>query len=164
MKTPTPPITDHLPLAIRAFAGRQFVDLPEPAKGKPKRKASQTGASPWTLIFDTETTTDAGQSLRFGTYQVRHDGELRFAGIFYTPDGVTPDELLHIQSYGAAHSLDVLTRDEFADEIFYKIGFQLRASIVGFNLPFDLSRIGIGHDSARNEMRGGFTFRATAPP
>lgn len=154
-----PAVTDYLPVAIRAFAGRQETDIPKIVLRQPKRQPSRTNASPWTLIFDTETTTDAGQSLRFGTYQVRYNGERRFAGIFYPPEGVTPDELLHMQSYAEAHNLDLLTRDQFADEIFYKIGFQLRASIVGFNLPFDISRIAIGHDSARNEMRGGFTFK-----
>ena len=161
-REPTPAVTDYLPVAIRAFAGRQAAHPPEIATNQPKRKASRASASPWTLIFDTETTTDAGQSLRFGTYQVRHNGELRFAGIFHALDGVTPDELLQIESYAAAHGLDVLTRDQFADEIFYKIGFQLRATIIGFNLPFDISRIAIGHESARNEMRGGFTFKLSS--
>lgn len=154
-----PPVTNHLPVAIRAFAGRRFVEVCESQSRKPKRKASVTAASPWTLVFDTETMTDAGQSLRFGTYQVRQNGELHCAGIFYAPDGVTSDELLRLESYAETHNLDLLTRDEFADQIFYKIGYQLRASIVGFNLPFDISRIAIGHDSARNEMRGGFTFK-----
>jgi hypothetical protein len=161
-REPTPAVTDYLPVAIRAFAGRQAAHPPEIATNQPKRKASRASASPWTLIFDTETTTDAGQSLRFGTYQVRHNGELRFAGIFHALDGVTPDELLQIESYAAAHGLDVLTRDQFADEIFYKIGFQLRATIIGFNLPFDISRIAIGHESARNEMRGGFTLKLSS--
>ena len=38
--------------------------------------------------------------------------------------------------------------------------YDLRASIVGFNLPFDISRLAIKHGSARGKaMRGGFTFK-----
>ena len=52
----------------------------------------------------------------------------------------------------------VLTRAEFAEEIFYKSGYAVGAQIVGFNLPFDLSRLAIRHGSARRSMRGGFSL------
>lgn len=81
----SPGITDHLPIALRAFASPQFVEVKEPRTAPPKRKRSKVPASPWTLIFDTETRTDAGQALRFGTYQVRRAGELHGGGIFYEP-------------------------------------------------------------------------------
>ena len=35
-----------------------------------------------TLIFDTETTTDPSQRLRFGAYQLRHNGALLERGYF----------------------------------------------------------------------------------
>lgn len=159
---PIPPISDHLPIALRAFAGPQFVELVDETKVKPKRQKSRLGASPWAIIFDTETTTDAGQSLRFGTYQVRHSGELHGSGIFYDPEGVTVDELATLRRYTAANGLKLLTREEFADNIFFGIGYQFRATIIGFNLPFDLSRIAISHGSARTEMRGGFTFKLSS--
>lgn len=38
--------------------------------------------SRWTLVFDTETRTDAAQNIRFGTYQVREGDRLHEAGIF----------------------------------------------------------------------------------
>lgn len=151
-----PPITDHLPIALRAFATPQFREIVDP---KPKRKASKVRASEWALVFDTETTTDAGQSLRFGTYQVRKAGELREAGIFYDPDGVANAELDALRKYANAHNLQLLSRDEFADQVFYRIGYSFRGTIIGFNLPFDISRIAIDHNSARGEMRGGFSFK-----
>jgi hypothetical protein len=41
----------------------------------------------------------------------------------------------------------------------------LAATIVGFNLPFDLSRLAIRHGSARGRtMRGGFTFQLSRDP
>jgi hypothetical protein len=161
---PAPDITDHLPIALRAFAGPQFVELKEPRTSPPRRKRSKVAASPWTLIFDTETTTDAGQALRFGTYQVRRAGELFGGGIFYEPSTVTAAELETLRSYAESAGLTLLTRDEFAERIFYGIGYACRATIVGFNLPFDISRIAIRHGSARNEMRGGFSFALSDNP
>lgn len=154
-----PPITDHLPVALRAYAVPSGVAAIDPAKARPKRRPSKVAASPWTIVFDTETTTDAGQSLRFGSYQVRNAGELQDAGLFYAPDGVMPGELETLRRHADANGLRLLTRDEFADQVFFAIGWQLRATIIGFNLPFDISRIAIGHGSARTSMRGGFTFK-----
>lgn len=154
-----PPITDHLALAIRAYAAPQAVAEIEPRKVKGKRRGSRAGASDWQVIFDTETTSDAGQALRFGTYQVRKSGELKEAGIFYAPDGVTPAELDTLRRHADASGLRLLTRDQFADDIFFAIGWQLRATIIGFNLPFDIARIAIRHSPARTGMRGGFSFK-----
>lgn len=164
--TTIPPITDHLPIAIRAFAGPQYTVLSAPDDSKPKRRRPITPASEWTLIFDTETTADAAQALRFGAYQFRKSDELDEAGILYDPDGVTPAELECLSAYAAAHGLRLRTRDEFIDEVFFARAFGLRARIVGFNLPFDISRLAIKHGSARTPMsddggamRGGFTFK-----
>lgn len=164
-----PPITDHLPIAIRAFAGPKFTVLPETGGGKPKCSRAIAPASGWTLIFDTETTTDPGQALRFGTYQFRKDGELDEEGIFYEPAGVTADERERLESYAFTHGLEVRTREEFVDEVFFARAYALRATIVGFNLPFDISRLAIKHGTAKtpldaetSTMRGGFTFKLSA--
>jgi hypothetical protein len=47
----------------------------------------------------------------------------------------------------------------FVDDVFYGLAYDLRATIVGFNLPFDLSRLAVRHGPARSKMRGGFTFQ-----
>src|SRR5271166_4770057 len=52
----------------------------------------------------------------------------------------------------------LLTRTEFVDEVFYGSAYAVGAQIVGFNLPFDLSRLAIRHASARRGMRGGFSL------
>src|SRR4051794_5904889 len=101
----SPEITDRLPIALRAFAGPKFVELKEPQTSAPKRKRSEVPASPWTLVFDTETRTDAGQALRFGTYQVRRAGELHGSGIFYQPTTVSAAELEVLRSYARAAGL-----------------------------------------------------------
>ncbi|MBB3956260.1 DNA polymerase domain-containing protein [Novosphingobium sediminicola] len=160
-----PPISDELAIAIRAYSERKSNGTDEP---KPFRKPndSATPASPWVLVFDTETTTDAGQALRFGTYQLRRADKLVEAGLFYDPDGVTPDELRVLTDYARAHDLMLCDRDAFVDGVFFAKAYRFRATIVGFNLPFDISRLAIAHGTARaplgdeaNAMRDGFTFR-----
>jgi hypothetical protein len=167
MAPTSPTVTEELPLALRAYVAPTFRTLPGDDGAKPKRAAkTKAPASPWTLIFDTETTTDAEQSLRFGTYQFRRGSELDEAGIFYDPEGVTTDELDTLRSHADANGQTLRTRDAFADEVFFARAYQLRATIVGFNLPFDISRLAIAHGSARTPldsetggMHGGFTFK-----
>jgi len=64
---------------------------------------------------------------------------------------------------------------DFIDNVFYEVGYHFRAAIVGFNLPFDLSRLAVDHEAARavtfsrkddpdikvtsRSMVGGFTFQ-----
>ena len=164
---PTLPITDELPIAIRAYAGPAFRHLPEPSDAKVKRprKDSVAPSSGRVLIFDTETESNAAQPLRFGTYQYRNGEALEEAGIFYDPEGVTADELIAIRNYATAHKLTLRTRDKFVDDVFFAQAYQHRATIVGFNLPFDISRLAIRHGTARvpidsetSTMRGAFTF------
>ncbi|MEO6247141.1 MAG: hypothetical protein ABIO85_00975 [Sphingomicrobium sp.] len=161
-----PPITDFLPIALRAYTGPTFTILPDPNKPPRKERKPALPASDFTLIFDTETTTDAAQALRFGTYQFRCGEELDEAGIFYDPEGVLPSELEVIGQHAALHGLKLRTRTEFVDEVFFQRAYMLRATIVGFNLPFDISRIAISHGTAKTPlaqdkapMRGAFTFK-----
>ena len=152
-----PDITDELPISLRAYA---VPDLS--AKAQTKRsypKSSAVAASDYTLVFDCETTADHAQSLRFGTYQAWQANVLKECGIFYAPDNVHDAELALLRTFADIQNLKLLTRGEFVDDIFYGFAYRLRARIVGFNLPFDISRIAIRHNSARGKMRGGFTFK-----
>jgi hypothetical protein len=115
--------------------------------------------SKWSLILDTETTTDPSQRLRFGCYQLRKGEVLDEAGLFFDPDVLTEDERRTLETFAALHSLKCMTHTEFVEDIFFKRGYELRATIVGFNLPFDISRLALGWVPARGKMRGGFSFR-----
>ncbi len=165
-----PPVTDDLPIAIRAYAEPTYRVLKDPKIPPDKlRRKRIPSASPWTLAFDTETTTDVSQALRFGTYQLRNAGDLVEAGIFYAADGVTAGELALLRRYAESNGLILRTRDEFADKIFFRRAYQLRATVIGFNLPFDISRLAISHNSARTPsngeaaaMHGGFTFKLSS--
>lgn len=162
-----PPITDELPIAIRAYACR--TKQRSPSKGKAPKRV--TPASDYCLIFDTETASDAALAMRFGAYQWRYAGELIEAGLIYDPEGVSADELKLLQSTAEAGDLRLRSRAEFIDEVFYGLAYQLRATIIGFNLPFDISRFALSHGTARVSrdadapaMRGGFTFRLSERP
>lgn len=142
------PATDPLPIALRSYA--------EAPKARPLRRG--IGASSWTLTFDCETTTDAGQALRFGAYQLRNGERLVEAGLFYDPAGMPAAQVMALRAFAKRERLFVRTRDEFVDEVLFQRAYQLRARIVGFNLPFDISRLAIAHGPARGAMYGGFTF------
>lgn len=142
------PAPEHLPIALRAYA----------VAPKARKPRDGIGASDWTLTFDCETRTDAGQALRFGAFQLRKGDAVKFAGLFHDPQELSAAELETLQAYAKRHKLLAMTRDEFADEWLFLRSYQLRARIVGFNLPFDISRLAIDHGIARGAMYGGFTF------
>lgn len=156
------PDEQPLPIAVRAYVCKtdQKPKLPIKRTGRRKRPVP----SEWVLVFDTETTSDAAQKLRFGTYQVRKCSDLMEAGVFYDPETLNEAEQVTLKDYAAKHELTIMTVQEFIEDIFYRVGYKYRASIVGFNLPFDISRLAIDHAPARGTrhnkiMRGGFTFK-----
>jgi hypothetical protein len=86
--------------------------------------------------------------------------ELDEAGLFYDPAIVNDDELGLLRQARLDRGSKLRTVSEFVDEVLFDRAYDLRASIVGFNLPFDISRLAIKHGSARGKaMHGGFTFK-----
>jgi hypothetical protein len=154
-----PPPGEARLIAVRAFAtessSTEDDDCGEEWQGDCKRP----GPSQSVLIFDTETTGDAAQQLRVGAYQFRQDGELAVAGLFYDPESLELDEMRVVCRYAADHDLEIRVAAEFVDEVFFKLAYERHATIVGFDLPFGISRLAIKHHSARRSMRGGFTLR-----
>jgi len=118
------------------------------------------------LVFDTETRTDATQRLTFGCFRFIVDGRCLREALFHAPD-LTNAELVVLSKYAASHSattqdggrkvLDLLTVDEFLNEL-YRAGYKGRCLIVGFNLPFDLSRIAFDVAPTRGKFAGGFSL------
>ena len=136
-----------------------------------KRKTSSRTPKLWpdhALVWDTETTLDLEQRLNFGIWRFC---ELRDGvyvslqeGIFYR-DGLPAKDVQPIVRYaknnlgdrlvvGADRELVVLTRSEFVERVFWE-SVRAGALIVGFNLPFDISRIAVRWTAARE---GGFSF------
>ena len=110
------------------------------------------------LIIDSETTLDPLQSLNFGVYRrcilVRGKYLCVAEGIFYR-DGLSRRELRRLQRYKsnpktlpsieyfpAPITLGLMSRSEFIRRIFWK-SIRRGELIIGFNLPFDLSRLAV---------------------
>ena len=152
---------EPMPIAVRGY-------VPAPASPKRKRTFRQNPVaepSDWVVVFDTETAIDAAQQLRFGTFQVRQEDELKEAGLFYDPESLTATEQDRLREYADTHGYVVYTVAAFIETVIYGVGCDLRATFVGFNVPFDIARLAIGHNSARGAaMRGGFSFQLHPDP
>lgn len=133
------------------------------------------------LCFDTETTTDETQRLTFGVfrYGVRYNGRLSVLaeGIVYADELPESDpagfELL--KAYATTRAADVdmrflgprepdwqlafLSRAQFVERWIWDVAYQREATVVGFNLPFDLSRLAVGVTDARGAFSDGFSFQ-----
>lgn len=165
---PEPAEDDPTAIAVRAYVERSEKDQRRRMKKgdfAKRDRPQQIPNSEYTVVFDTETNLDAAQDLRFGTYQVREGDELDEEGIFFDPARLPKRDQALIERYATAHGLKVRTRDDFIEEVFFGIGYDLGAMIVGLNLPFDISRIARGHATAKTRtMRGGFSFELSANP
>src|SRR5271165_3940384 len=156
-----------LPIAQRVWAERA-----DPKKKPPVDRRSKAPSS--ILVFDTETTTDRTQALNFGAwryYSVGSEGTLATdEGLFYADDLPYryPGGYAVLQRYvattttllgtGRTRPIRLLSRSEFVEKVFFGAAYRARARVVGFNLPFDLSRLAIRATEGRDKNRGGFSF------
>jgi len=132
------PISDDLPIALRAYVTKNEKLITTSLSPKKNFSQAKMPPSQWTLIFDTETTIDASQKLRFGTYQVRKGDVITHKGVFYDETVLIGDEISTLKEYASSHNLKALPVQEFIKKIFFGVGYKYRARIVGFNLPFDI--------------------------
>jgi hypothetical protein len=163
------PAPDVLPVAIRVYA-----DL----TGRSQRRGSRSRAAGWpadVLIFDTETTVDERQLLTFGSWrQCRWTaaGELECVseGLFFDDSlPVTdPKGFALLESYarhrranviqGSSTVLAFMSKTEFVRDVFYPLAYDARALVVGFNLPFDLTRLAERWGKGRKQHFGWFSM------
>ncbi len=150
---------ESMPIAVRAYV-RPFPSNNQGEKSEIKlqsRKKART--SDYSLIFDCETTTDATQKLRFGSYQFRKRDEFIEEGLFFNADALGEREVKILQNYAETHGLKCRSAQEFVEDVLFYKAYERRAAIIGFNLPFDISRLAVKCGSARGKtMKGGFTF------
>jgi len=116
------------------------------------------------FIFDTEARANTSQRFTFGSYRFLVGGRCQEEALFHFDD--LPVEELHIlEQYVASHKSDtvdsrkllLLTRSKFLKK-FYAVAYKSRVPVVGFNLPFDLSRLACDFAFARGRYAGGFSF------
>ena len=149
---------------VLTFAVRVYPKSGKTTRERSSRKQWNTPTA--MFVFDTETRIDAAQRLMFGSYRFFLDGRCLEEGIFYADD-LSPEEFRILKKYVARHEaeaaaegareLRLLTRDEFVNRL-YSAAYKSRCLLVGFNLPFDLSRIACDFTNARRSFVGGFSL------
>lgn len=159
---------EALPILIRTFATELPADGdPEPGAGKPKSKKGRNippiGPANLSLVFDTETTSDPAMRCRLGVYQLRGESGECDERLFYDPREAFSGDTDMIRAYAAARGLpEPITLDAFRDVLLAVI--EAGGQVIGFNLPFDLSRVAIGSAPAKagkwnRRMRGAHSLR-----
>jgi len=109
------------------------------------------------LVFDTETTIDQYQNLLFGSYSIYDSNVKVESGIFYDPKFVSKKNLEILKK----QSDKVIPVRKFVDEIFLPEVYEAQTLCIGFNLPFDLSRLAIDFGYGRKSSHGAFSFKLT---
>lgn len=177
-----PAVTDGTDLADYSDPG----DYSDGIGRRPGRDGAGATRVSWALIFDTETTVDAAQQLNFGAYRLvfRHwDGRTYVLeeGLFYSDNlpERDPEGYRALVDYVAAHPdadvtpggvrigsgrhmcrplLNLTSRRDWVEGVLWR-ALDLGAVIVGFNLPFDLSRIAVGAGPGTGEHYGAFSLK-----
>ena len=109
------------------------------------------------LTFDTETTTDKFQNLIMGSCGIWVNDNLKRFIVFHDDD-LDQSILSTIQKFCTKNNYEILSKTKFVDEIFYPYVHKSRAICVGFNLPFDISKLQSYFTESR-KMKNGFSFR-----
>ncbi len=171
-------------VALRAYAEPPLAQQPSADEGEAtkKRRPPQRSHVTRALVFDTETTVDAIQAFLFGSYRncrIAWRGDVPTIstveeGLIYADElpETNPDGFRMLQEYRAteladldpaySHGLPVAlklnSRREFLKKVLYEVGFESRGLVVGFNLPFDISRLAIASSPSRGLFAGGFSL------
>jgi hypothetical protein len=177
---PVLPEPELLPVAVRAHTRRVPKTQKHPrrkmsAGGRPRRGPKPRGHPVPTglLVLDCETTTDMTQALLFGVWRHYrlHGGQavLVEEGLFHANDlpATHPGAWGVLVEYARTNTqptdppragMRLLSRDVFVEKVLYPLAYEGRSRVVGFNLPFDLSRLAIAVSDARSKNLGGFSL------
>lgn len=150
-----------LPISVRVYPEANAPELERARSNMLRRKTWRRPDA--MFVFDTETRVDATQRLTFGSYRFISGGECQEEGLFHGPDLPEQDRKF-IARYAAGHSaeaanreLKLLTLQQFLSK-FNLAAYKGRCLLVGFNLPFDLSRLARDFSAARGRFAGGFSL------
>jgi hypothetical protein len=152
---------DPLKLAIRVY--------PEPPSDDREREKLRFWRRPHQMfVFDTECKIGTAQSLTVACYRYYERGICLEEGLFFGDDLPRADRAkleAYVKTHAAATDLRrgapelrLLSRRAFLEKL-YAAGFDGRGLIVGFNLPFDLSRLAVDSGNAKDKrFAGGFSL------
>ncbi len=143
-------------VAFRAFNVKKKNN--KPRSDKPRRYSVPSYER--IFSFDCETRTDPRQALTFGSFVIMRGEIVEKLGLFYNPVEVTKNELEVLQSYcNHDPTIRLYDLETFLETVFYPTVHKDEVPCIGFNLPFDLSRLTINYGYARGWMNGGFTLK-----
>lgn len=155
-----------LSLVLRAWSSEIPDNHGTPPTRRGNRKGRRISSIPpadMYLVFDTETTTDPAMRCRIGFYQLHHEGELIDERLFYDPAEAFAGDNEIINSYAAARGIaESVTLEDFRTLLLHVL--RTGGQIVGFNLPFDLSRVATGSSPTKTRrwnkrMQGGHSLK-----
>ncbi|WP_413799127.1 hypothetical protein [Streptomyces iranensis] len=169
----TPNPDEFLTVAFRAWTEERDKP-PKVTKNYPPRRV---------LVIDTETRTDTSQALTFGfarlariRWKSHPDGSYTYVThyveaevMFYADDlsETYPAGYTLLAQYAESRGIQAVSRSEFVSDYVWRYCIARKnrkgnlagdATLVGFNLPFDLSRLAYTYGGARNGHSGGFSF------
>jgi len=128
-----------------------------------KKQPQRSSPAKWpddVLVFDTETTLDTAQKLNFGVYRRCKLGPVGYQcveeGLFYADDlDIAQRKVLEhfvddpktfpqldVKMFPPPMRLNLYSRFDFVKRVFWR-AIRKGAMVVGFNLPFDLSRLAV---------------------
>lgn len=110
------------------------------------------------FVFDTETTIDQYQNFKIGYFQIYQDSYLQHNGLIYDSSILNNQEIRNLEAFSRKGNISLYQLSEFIDDVFYPEVFDLKTLCIGFNLPFDISRIAKKSGDSRGKNRGGFTL------
>ncbi|MCA9828753.1 MAG: hypothetical protein KC444_10295 [Nitrosopumilus sp.] len=109
------------------------------------------------LVLDNETTTDLHQNLTFGYFEIYQNKVLEHCGLYYDSKIVKPNQISILKSHAENLQITIYTIEQFR-EIFLTEVYDLESLCVGFNLPFDVTRIAIRSSVARVKKKEAFSL------
>jgi len=136
---------------------RCYVENPDRKDFAPDANYQVNPNSSTVLVFDTETTSDQYQNLLVGSCGIWVNGDLQKFCLFYG-EFLKKGQISKIRAYARRYNFKILSKRDFVEKVFYPYVYQARAKCVGFNLPFDLSRLAISFGKAR-KFHGGFSLK-----
>lgn len=154
-----------IPIAFRCYVNHEKEDSASiNDTKKPTRQFIEPKPnSSIVLAFDTETTIDEYQNLLFGSCGIWINGILNQFCLFFNDEILKEKESEIIKGYASKNGYKALTRKDFVEQIFFPYVYRARAKCIGFNLPFDLSRIAVSFTNSR-KYPNGFSFKLVENP
>lgn len=155
-----------MPIAVRVYPV-----LPDTPRRRRSSRRPSSRPDAW-IVWDTETRVDVTQRLTFGSYRFIENGQCLLE-VLFGADDLSVSEQGALARYASSHQADVvpdgkpqlqlLSRAEFLAR-FFRLTYKGRVLVVGFNLPFDLSRLAYQVTTARKRFAGGFSLRLWSYP